>query len=127
MSRISAPVHQAGPESYAELLKRAAQRPESLTSADQQRLAPSDRRLIADTLSWHIDRTDLELVRAQRMRRTRQLEPSVRLIGAERWVDILDGFRNDTMCVSDLSIPEIRAIDNDPRLKAEFERACDGA
>ncbi len=113
------------PETYAQLLKRATVSPETLTLTEWHSLTAEDRKLVAATCQFHTDNIDLELARRARAKRTGVVPPPVKLIPDKRWQEILGGFRSGKMRVIDLSIDEIRIIDNNAGLKAEFEAAFD--
>lgn len=103
-------------ESYADLLRRAVRRPASLTEQDSAHIAPEDRRLIVETLDAALARADAQLVA---LTTGKPYEP----IPQERWAYILERARTGELLATELTIDEIRAIDNDPRLAEEFERA----
>lgn len=103
-------------ESYAQLLKRAIRRPSSLAPQDSAHIAPEDRRLLVETIDAASTRID---VRLAEIRTSKKGHP----IGEERWQNILARTRSGELLMSELSIHEVRAIDNNPELTRQLAEA----
>lgn len=104
---VSAQIKSEREETYAGLLHRAVVDPESLTAEDHARLEPGDRQLIIDAIDRELAKVDAEL-HGFKVRDPR--------VGDKRQRELIALARTGALRYADLSIDEIRAIDNTPGL-----------
>ncbi len=96
---------------YAQLLHKAAKRPEALTADDRARLLPEDVRLIAGAYDREIARAGAQAA---------GLRVADNRIGDKRRRELLAMARKGDLHFSQIPVEDLRAIDNTPGLWDEI-------